>query len=91
MAFIGPLIAALGLLGGLIAWISTRTARYINNQITSTQSITNERIATLTQQLIAQGKILEAQQKQISDTGMSVARIEGRLSGQSQQHGDHGS
>jgi len=80
-AFIGPLIVSIGLVGGFVAWAMARTGRYINAQITSVQNVTNERIATLTQQLQVQGKILENQQKELQDTSKSVARIEGRLAG----------
>lgn len=79
-AFIGPLIAMIGLIGGLIAWIMTRTSRYVKDEITQVQAITNERMEGLTQQLITQGKALEALTKQSQDTAITVARIEGKLS-----------
>ena len=86
-AFIGPLIAAIGLLGGLIAWIMTRTARYVQQQVTQVQSVTNERIATLAETLKHQGEILERQQASIANTSVTVARIEGRLQQAGESHG----
>ena len=78
-AFIGPLIAFLALLGAFIAWLLTRTAKYVQSKITEVQSITNERILRLTEELHNQGKVLEQQQKQIFDTATAVARIEGQF------------
>lgn len=78
-AFIGPLIAAIGLIGGLIAWVMTRTSRYVKNELTAVQSLTNERIANLTAQLLHQGQTLETLQKQSLDLAITVARIEGKL------------
>lgn len=79
-AFIGPLVAMIGLIGALIAWIMTRTSKYVKTEITTVQSITNERMETLTQQLVTQGRALEALTKQSQDTAITVARIEGKLS-----------
>jgi xanthosine utilization system XapX-like protein len=82
-AFIGPLIAAIGLVGGLVAWVISRTSKYVKTEITNVQSVTNERIATLTQQLVTQSQALQQVQRQTQDTATSVARIEGRLSAES--------
>lgn len=79
-AFIGPLIVAIGLIGGLISWVMTRTSRYVKNELTAVQALTNERIASLMEQLATQGRSLESLQKQSLDLATTVARIEGKLS-----------
>lgn len=79
-AFIGPLIAAIAVLGGFIGWLMTRMSKFVRDSIANVQAITNERIKTLTEELAAQNRILERLQVEQQSTAVAVARIEGSLS-----------
>lgn len=93
-AFIGPLLAGMGLLGGFAAWIINRASKAMESQIEHVMNITserialtNERIANLSSQLVVQGVALEKQGKQLFDIAVTVARLEGALTKESKKDG----
>lgn len=86
-AFIGPLLVGMGLLGGFAGWIINRASKAMQAQIDHVMTITTERIANITAQLVVQGAALETQGKQLFEVAVTVARLEGALTKESKKDG----
>lgn len=79
-AFIGPLLIAIGLLGTLVGWIIKRSADRMQGEFRHFSELNDERMRALEKQLETQAATLMAQNKQLLETSITVARIEGRVS-----------
>lgn len=85
-AFIGPLIAAIGLAAGLFAYMNKRREERITMQISeatrtfdTNQKLMQERMSHFEDAMTTQAKQLEKQGDSLLTMGQSIARIEGRL------------
>lgn len=79
--YIGPLLAGMGMLGGLIAWVMRRTTGFVKEQISSSLAVFTERFDSMQRQIDTQAQTLTAQNAQLLQTQVTVARIEGILTG----------
>lgn len=91
-AFIGPLIAAIGLAAAFIAYLNKQREKRISEQIKDATSVlelnqrlTQERMQHFEDALAVQVKQNEKQNDALLAMAQSIARIEGRLSGSVQQ------
>lgn len=85
-AYIGPVVAAIIGLGGLVGWIINRVGKSVNSKFDTLaalgeaqQKARDERMEAILRQLDNQATTLTAQNQQLLATSNSVARIEGRL------------
>lgn len=83
-AFTGPLIGAMGLIGGFVAWIVKRSQDRLKNEFrhygelnTAQLKISSERFDAMQKTLELQQRTLENQQNKVMEIAVSVARIEG--------------
>jgi uncharacterized membrane protein YccC len=78
-AFVGPLIAAMGLLGAWFAWIGKRREQLIRGIVQQSFEALNSRLTIVENTLANQNKQLDKQDTALAQAMTAVARIEGRL------------
>jgi uncharacterized Tic20 family protein len=80
-AFIAPLIASLGLLGALFAWLGKKRDKRVSDQIDRVTTALEFRISQVETALVKQSDHLDKQDGALLTAMTAIARIEGRLAG----------
>lgn len=84
-AFIGPLIASIGVVAGWFAYLAKQREKRVNEQISAVTDKLDQRIDQLEKSFTLQTAHLDKQDEILSTALQAIARVEGRLAGTNTQ------